>query len=86
MPVAAAMPAEAAAAGAAGMGASSLLPHPVCLPSRASSLTTPPPHPPPSPSPQVFPEAGTVCFSAGLHGWAFTLTVFAKLYAKKFGE
>ncbi len=24
-------------------------------------------------------------FSAGLHGWAFTLTVFAKLYAKKFG-
>lgn len=68
------------------MGASSLLPHPVCLPSRASSLTTPPPHPPPSPSPQVFPEAGTVCFSAGLHGWAFTLTVFAKLYAKKFGE
>ena len=24
-------------------------------------------------------------FSAGLHGWAFTLTVFADLYAKKFG-
>ena len=24
-------------------------------------------------------------FSAGLHGWAFTLTVFANLYAKKFG-
>lgn len=35
--------------------------------------------------PQVYPEAGTVSFSAGLHGWAFTLTVFAKLYAKKFG-
>jgi hypothetical protein len=33
----------------------------------------------------VYPEAGTVSFSAGLHGWAFTLTVFAKLYAKKFG-
>lgn len=42
--------------------------------------------PPPPPPLQVFPEAGTVCFSAGLHGWAFTLTVFAKLYAKKFGE
>ena len=34
---------------------------------------------------QVFPEKGTVSFSAGLHGWAFTLTVFADLYAKKFG-
>ena len=34
---------------------------------------------------QVYPEAGTVCFSAGLHGWGFTLTVFANLYAKKFG-
>ncbi|KAK9826819.1 hypothetical protein WJX81_004081 [Elliptochloris bilobata] len=34
---------------------------------------------------QVFPEKGTVSFSAGLHGWAFTLTVFANLYAKKFG-
>lgn len=33
----------------------------------------------------MYPEAGTVSFSAGLHGWAFTLTVFAKLYAKKFG-
>lgn len=32
---------------------------------------------------QVYPDKGTVCFSAGLHGWAFTLTVFAKLYAKK---
>mmetsp|Transcript_17081 Transcript_17081/g.20572 ORF Transcript_17081/g.20572 Transcript_17081/m.20572 type:complete len:844 (-) Transcript_17081:196-2727(-) len=34
---------------------------------------------------QVYPEKGTVCFSAGLHGWAFTLTVFAKMYGKKFG-
>jgi elongation factor 2 len=33
----------------------------------------------------VYPEAGNVCFSAGLHGWGFTLTVFADLYAKKFG-
>ena len=34
---------------------------------------------------QVYPEKGTVSFSAGLHGWAFTLTSFAKMYAKKFG-
>jgi len=34
---------------------------------------------------QVFPEKGTVAFSAGLHGWAFTLTRFARMYAKKFG-
>jgi elongation factor 2 len=34
---------------------------------------------------QVHPEKGTVCFSAGLHNWAFTLTVFAKMYAAKFG-
>ena len=34
---------------------------------------------------QVYPEQGTVCFSAGLHGWGFTLTMFADLYAKKFG-
>ena len=27
---------------------------------------------------QVFPEKGTVCFSAGLHNWAFTLNTFAK--------
>lgn len=53
------------------------------------SLCAPPCAPPPlCPPPcvlQVYPEAGTVSFSAGLHGWAFTLTVFAKLYAKKFG-
>eukprot|EP00218_Dolichomastix_sp_CCMP3274_P006943 CAMPEP_0170133574 /NCGR_PEP_ID=MMETSP0033_2-20121228/1385_1 /TAXON_ID=195969 /ORGANISM="Dolichomastix tenuilepis, Strain CCMP3274" /LENGTH=855 /DNA_ID=CAMNT_0010369077 /DNA_START=45 /DNA_END=2612 /DNA_ORIENTATION=- len=34
---------------------------------------------------QVYPEKGTVSFSAGLHNWAFTLTTFAKMYAKKFG-
>ncbi|GJV42161.1 elongation factor 2 [Tanacetum coccineum] len=33
----------------------------------------------------VYPEKGTVAFSAGLHGWAFTLTNFAKMYAAKFG-
>jgi elongation factor 2 len=34
---------------------------------------------------QVYPDKGTVSFSAGLHGWAFTLTSFAKIYASKFG-
>ncbi|GLJ52608.1 hypothetical protein SUGI_1119670 [Cryptomeria japonica] len=34
---------------------------------------------------QVYPEKDTVAFSAGLHGWAFTMTNFAKMYAKKFG-
>ena len=34
---------------------------------------------------QVYPEKSTVSFSAGLHGWAFTLTTFAKMYASKFG-
>ncbi|XP_024026254.1 elongation factor 2-like [Morus notabilis] len=34
---------------------------------------------------QVYPEKGTVAFSAGLHGWAFTLSNFAKAYASKFG-
>mmetsp|Transcript_18072 Transcript_18072/g.72306 ORF Transcript_18072/g.72306 Transcript_18072/m.72306 type:complete len:830 (+) Transcript_18072:308-2797(+) len=33
---------------------------------------------------QVFPEKGKIAFSAGLHGWAFTLTRFARMYAKKF--
>jgi len=33
----------------------------------------------------VYPDKGTVSFSAGLHNWAFTLTSFAKLYAAKFG-
>ncbi|KYQ93770.1 elongation factor 2 [Tieghemostelium lacteum] len=33
----------------------------------------------------VLPEKGTVAFGSGLHGWGFTLTKFAKLYAAKFG-
>jgi hypothetical protein len=35
--------------------------------------------------PQVYPDKSTVSFSAGLHGWAFTLTTFARMYASKFG-
>ncbi|KAF8819595.1 putative translation elongation factor 2 family protein [Cardiosporidium cionae] len=34
---------------------------------------------------QVLPEKGTVSFGSGLHGWAFTVEKFAKIYAKKFG-
>jgi len=34
---------------------------------------------------QVFPDKGTVCFGSGLHGWGFTLTRFAGIYAAKFG-
>ena len=34
---------------------------------------------------QVYPDKGTVCFAAGLHNWAFTLTTFSKIYAAKFG-
>jgi len=33
----------------------------------------------------VYSEKGTVAFSAGLQGWAFTLSKFARTYAKKFG-
>jgi elongation factor 2 len=33
----------------------------------------------------VYPEKGTVAFSAGLQGWAFTLSKFARIYASKFG-
>lgn len=33
---------------------------------------------------QVDPSKGTVAFGSGLHGWAFTLTRFAKMYQKKF--
>jgi elongation factor 2 len=33
---------------------------------------------------QVYPENGTGAFSAGVHGWAFTLTNFAKMYVSKF--
>ncbi|RLN24117.1 hypothetical protein C2845_PM07G26060 [Panicum miliaceum] len=31
------------------------------------------------------PENGTVAFAAGLHGWAFTLSSFAKLYSSRSG-
>jgi len=34
---------------------------------------------------QVDPKIGTVAFGSALFGWAFTLTMFAKTYAKKFG-
>lgn len=34
---------------------------------------------------QVYPEKGTVAMGSGLHGWGFTITKFARLYAKKFG-
>jgi len=34
---------------------------------------------------KVDPAKGTVCFGSGLHGFGFTLTKFAKLYAAKFG-
>jgi len=34
---------------------------------------------------QVYPGKGNVSFSAGLHGWAFTLTTFANMYTSKFG-
>jgi len=33
----------------------------------------------------VYPEKGTVAFSSGYQGWAFTLNKFARIYAKKFG-
>lgn len=34
---------------------------------------------------QVYPENGTVAFGSSLHGWGFTLEVFGKMYASKFG-
>jgi len=34
---------------------------------------------------QVYPDRGTVCFSAGKQGWAFTLRQFARMYSKKSG-
>ena len=34
---------------------------------------------------QVYPSKGTVAFGSGLHGWGFTLTKFADMYASKFG-
>ena len=34
---------------------------------------------------EVYPEKVTTALSAGLHGWSFTLTNFAKMYASMFG-
>jgi len=34
---------------------------------------------------QCFPEKGTVAFGSGLHGWAFNVERFAKIYCTKFG-
>ena len=34
---------------------------------------------------QVSPGEGTVAFGSGLHGWAFTLNKFAKMWSAKFG-
>ncbi len=31
------------------------------------------------------PDEGQVCFGSGKDCWAFTLTKFARIYAKKFG-
>ena len=33
----------------------------------------------------IDPTHGTVAFGSGLHGWAFTLTKFARIYSDKFG-
>ena len=35
---------------------------------------------------QVYPDYGTVAFGSALHGWGFTLTTFAKMYAAKFKQ
>ena len=32
---------------------------------------------------QVYPDHGTVAFGSALHGWGFTITTFAKMYAAK---
>merc|ERR1719261_1111219 len=34
---------------------------------------------------QVYPDKGTVAFGSGLHGWAFNIERFARIYAAKFG-
>jgi len=34
---------------------------------------------------QVYPQKGTVGFGSGLHGWGFTCTRFAEMYAAKMG-
>jgi elongation factor 2 len=33
---------------------------------------------------QISPDQGTIAFGSGLHGWAFTVTFFAKILSKKF--
>ena len=33
---------------------------------------------------QIDPTKGSVAFGSGLHGWAFTLTKFARIYSDKF--
>ena len=35
---------------------------------------------------QVYPDVGTVAFGSALHGWGFTLTTFARMYASKFKQ
>ena len=35
---------------------------------------------------QVYPENGTVAFGSAIHGWGFSLTTFARMYAKKFKQ
>ena len=35
---------------------------------------------------QVYHDSGTVAFGSALHGWGFTLTTFAKMYAAKFKQ
>jgi len=37
------------------------------------------------PNNQVYPEKGTVAFGSALLGWAFTISKFSRMYAKKFG-
>lgn len=59
--------------------------HPQHTHTHAWPLNSNSPPPPTSNHQQVYPDKGTVSFSAGLHGWAFTLTTFAKMYASKFG-
>jgi elongation factor 2 len=34
---------------------------------------------------QLYPEKGTVGLGSGLHGWGFSIPLFAKMYASKFG-
>ena len=35
---------------------------------------------------QVYPENGAVAFGSAIHGWGFSLTTFARMYAKKFKQ